>query len=164
MKYETKDLIKGDADWHEIINDNFKVVSQSVSNPEKFVYKFSGVSQVEEQYKPFFDETQMKIVLIRTASKVDAYLRVCAKDYTKLNNNLIPIFNIPDGFKFDNTIRTDVWNVPLVATQYTYPQGVYGALYEMSVSGIRFGTNKNGNVYVYGSWHTADPFPEPQVK
>ncbi|EOJ20337.1 hypothetical protein [Enterococcus faecalis] len=164
MKYETKDLIKGDADWHEIINDNFKTVSQSVSNPEQFVYRFSGVSQVEEQYKTFFDEKQMKIVLVRTASKVDAYLRVCAKDYTKLNNNLLSIFNIPEGFRFDNSIRVDTWNVPLTVTQYTYPQGNFGALYEMDTKSIKFGTNRNGNIYIHGSWHTADPFPEPQVK
>ncbi|QPB60499.1 hypothetical protein [Enterococcus faecalis] len=30
MNHKTKDLIKGDADWHEIINKNFSVLEQNI--------------------------------------------------------------------------------------------------------------------------------------
>ena len=102
--------------------------------------------------------------LTREGNRVDAYLRVNVMDVTKLKTAFVPIFQIPDGFKIDLSMRESFWNVPLTVTQYTYPQGNYGALYEMDAKGIRFGSDRLGNHYLHGSWHTNDPKPDAKFK
>lgn len=125
---------------------------------DTYIYKKSGLDEVELAYKSAFRE-ETNITLIRKGDKVDAYLRVNIADTTKLKTAQVPIFKIPDGFKIDLSIRESFWNIALTVTQYTHPQGNYGALYEMDAKGIRFGSDRTGNHYVRGSWHTADSFP-----
>ncbi|WP_312324234.1 BppU family phage baseplate upper protein [Soonwooa sp.] len=126
---------------------------------DRFIYKKSGLNEVETAYKTAFGE-ETNILLIREGDKVDAYLRVNVADVTKLKTAMVPIFVIPEGFKIDQSLRGDFWNVALTTVQYTFPQGNYGALYEMNAKGIRFGSDRKGNHYVHGSWRTADPFPK----
>lgn len=126
---------------------------------ERYIYKKSGLDEVESAYKTAFGE-ETNILLIRESDKVEAYLRVNVADATKLKTAMVPIFIIPEGFKIDQSLREDFWNIALTTVQYTFPQGNYGALYEMNAKGIRFGSDRKGNHYVHGSWRTADPFPE----
>jgi len=126
---------------------------------DRFIYKKSGLNEVETAYKTAFGE-ETNILLIREGDKVDAYLRVNVADVTKLKTAMVPIFVIPEGFKIDQSLRGDFWNVALTTVQYTFPQGNYGALYEMNAKGIRFGSDRKGNHYVHGSWRTADPLPK----
>ncbi|EPI2195060.1 BppU family phage baseplate upper protein [Enterococcus faecalis] len=126
---------------------------------DRFIYKKSGLDEVETAYKTSFGE-ETNILLIREGDKVEVYLRVNVADVTKLKTAMVPIFIIPEGFKIDQSLRGDFWNVALTTVQYTFPQGNYGALYEMNAKGVRFGSDRKGNHYVHGSWRTADPFPK----
>lgn len=124
-----------------------------------YIYKKSGLNEVEGAYKTAFGK-ESNILLIREGDKVEAYLRVNVADVTKLKTAMVPIFVIPEGFKIDESLRSDFWNVALTTVQYTFPQGNYGALYEYDVKSIRFGSDRKGNHYVHGSWRTVDPFPK----
>lgn len=128
-----------------------------------FFYQKTGLDEVQADYKASFNE-ETNMFLIREGNRVDAYLRVNVVDIAKLKTAFVPIFQIPDGFKIDLSMRESFWNVPLTVTQYTYPQGNYGALYEMNVKGIRFGSDRLGNHYLHGSWHTNDPIPDTEFK
>ncbi|WP_225585685.1 hypothetical protein [Enterococcus faecalis] len=150
---------EGDPLWHEPINENFEIVEQLIQAKKRYVYKKSGLSEVETAYKTAFGE-ETNILLIRENDKVEAYLRVNVADATKLKTAMVPIFIIPEGFKIDQSLREDFWNIALTTVQYTFPQGNYGALYEMNAKGIRFGSDRKGNHYVHGSWRTADSFPK----
>nr|DAK69727.1 MAG TPA: distal tail protein [Caudoviricetes sp.] len=126
---------------------------------ETFIYKKAGLDEVEAAYRSAFG-AETNILLVRKGNKVDAYLRVNVVDVEKLNPNMVQIFKIPKGFMIDQEMRAGYWNTALTTVQYTYPQGNYGALYEEGVKGIRFGSDREGNHYVCGSWYTADAFPE----
>lgn len=126
---------------------------------DEYIYTKSGLDEVESGYKSSFGE-ETNITLVRRGDKVDVYIRVNIVDVTKLKTAFVPIFLIPDGFKIDQSLRKGFWNVALTTVQYIFPQGNYGALYEMNAKGIRFGSDRKGNHYVHGSWHTADPLPE----
>ncbi|MFB8663556.1 tail fiber protein [Enterococcus faecalis] len=128
-----------------------------------FFYQKTGLDEVQADYKASFRE-ETNMFLTREGNRVDAYLRVNVVDVTKLKTAFVPIFQIPDGFKIDLSMRESFWNVPLTVTQYTYPQGNYGALYEMDAKGIRFGSDRLGNHYLHGSWHTNDPKPDAKFK
>ncbi|MCB8509268.1 hypothetical protein KMA51_12405 [Enterococcus faecalis] len=150
---------EGDPLWHEPVNENFEIVKQLIQAKKRYAYKKSGLNEVETAYKTAFGE-ETNILLIRESDKVEAYLRVNVADATKLKTAMVPIFIIPEGFKIDQSLREDFWNIALTTVQYTFPQGNYGALYEMNAKGIRFGSDRKGNHYVHGSWRTADPFPK----
>lgn len=126
---------------------------------DTYIYKKTGLDEVETAYKSAFG-AETNILLVRKGNKVDVYIRVNIADVTKLKTAFVPIFLIPEGFKLDPSLREGFWNVPLTVNQYTFPQGNYGALYEYGSKGIRFGSDRKGNHYVHGSWHTNDPFPE----
>ncbi|EFT93917.1 BppU family phage baseplate upper protein [Enterococcus faecalis] len=126
---------------------------------ETFIYKKAGLDEVEAAYRSAFG-AETNILLVRKGNKVDAYLRVNVVDVEKIKANMVQIFKIPKGFMVDQEMRAGYWNTALTTVQYTYPQGNYGALYEEGVKGIRFCSDRKGNHYVFGSWYTADAFPE----
>jgi hypothetical protein len=152
--------IGGTKDFDEIPLVNQKEIALK---EDTYTYKKSGINEIETLYKAAF-AVDTNITLIRKGDKVDAYLRVNVSDQSKLLNSsnvrqMPKIFDIPDGFKKSATL-SGIWNIPLVTNQYNSNTGDFATLYEMDAKGIRFVSDKNGNHYVSGSWHTDDPFPE----
>ena len=123
------------------------------------IYEASGVGEVEAKYQAAFNKDNMKFVLIRVGNRVDAFVRCNLSDPTKLNNQVVKVFNVPTGYSINSVIKRNTWNIPLTAVQYNFPQPICTALYEMDNKGIIFCSNRGGNIYLQGSWYTDDPFP-----